>query len=392
MNMRKYEQAGVKHLGKAKPAESIVAALRHTFANRKGKVGEVLLDFGPYANVIKIDENTGIAVKTDGVGTKVLIAELMNKYDTIGIDCVAMNVNDLVCIGAEPLAMLDYIAVEKADSALFAEISKGLKEGARQARITIPGGEVAQIKDMIKGARPGTGADLVGAAVGIVHPQRIITGKDARPGDVLIGFRSSGLHSNGYTLARKILLEEGKLRVEQQIPELGKKLGEELLTPTKIYVPEFIALRDAGIRLKALFHFTGGGLLNLQRIAAPVGFRIRRWPQPQPIFSLIQHTGQLSDEEMFSTFNMGIGFGIVVPPEDQGKVLAIARKLKSDAIVLGECVHDPTKKIIHEPAGLIGEQEKLRKAADETTPGNGVNKQGRIETVAPRNLESIRLK
>jgi phosphoribosylformylglycinamidine cyclo-ligase len=364
MTKSAYGRAGVKHLGKASPSESIVSALRQTLAYRKGVVGEPLLDFGPYANVLRINEETGIAVKTDNVGTKVLVAQMMNRYDTIGIDCVAMNVNDLICIGAEPIAMLDYLAVEKARPRVFAEITKGLQEGARQARISIPGGETAQIKDMLKGARKGYGLDLVGTGIGYIHPKEIITGKDARPGDVLIGFYGSGLHSNGYTLLRDVLFKKAAWSIDRYLPELGKTLGEELLTPTKIYVKEFIALRDAGLHLNALFHFTGGGLLNLQRIAAPVGFKIKQWPEPQPIFNLIQRLGKLADEEMFSTFNMGIGFGVVVPKKEQDKALVIARELGSKAMPLGDCISDLEKRVYFEPRGLVGERERFCKPSD----------------------------
>ena len=353
-----YEKAGVKHLGKAKPADSLVGWLRKTFDFRKDALGEVQLDFGQYANVLKISKDLGVVVKTDGVGTKVLIAQMMNKYDTVGIDCVAMNVNDMICLGAEPLSMLDYIAVEEARPELFEQISRGLYEGAKQANITIPGGEVAQVRDLIKGIRPGCAFDLVGFGVGTINLNKIITGKEAKPGDMVLGLESSGLHSNGYTLAREVLFKKGGLELNSKVEGSSKTLGEELLTPTKIYVKEILNLVKK-IDVKALFHITGGGWLNLQRITSPVGFELDYVPEVKPIFSLIQSIGKLSDAEMYSAFNMGIGMMIVVAKEDVDTALEILNKHKVKTHRLGVCVKDQTKKVNILPKRLVGISEKF---------------------------------
>ncbi len=353
-----YEKAGVKHLGKAKPADSLVGWLRKTFDFRKDKLGEVQLDFGQYANILKISEDLGIVVKTDGVGTKVLIAQMMNKYDTVGIDCVAMNVNDMICIGAEPLSMLDYIAVEDAKPELFEQLSKGLYEGAKQANITIPGGEVAQVRDLIKGIKPGYAFDLVGFGVGTINPNKVITGKEAKPGDVVLGLESSGLHSNGYTLAREVLFNKGGLKIDSKIEGSSKSLGEELLTPTKIYVKEVLDLIKK-VDVKAIFHITGGGWLNLQRITSPIGFKLDYVPELKPIFSLLQKVGKLSDAEMYSAFNMGIGMMIIVAKEDVDATLEILSKHKVKVHKLGTCVKDPEKKVNILPKSLVGVSEKF---------------------------------
>jgi phosphoribosylformylglycinamidine cyclo-ligase len=184
-----------------------------------------VLDFGYFATVLDLGNNLGLALSTDGVGTKLLVAEMLDKYDTVGIDCIAMNVNDLLCVGAEPLAMLDYIAVQEADPAMLEAIGKGLYEGARQANISIPGGEIAQVRELIKGVREGRGFDLAGACVGMVPVDKIIIGQDIRPGDVVIGLPSSGIHSNGLTLAREVFFNRANLRPEQHMPEFGRSLG-----------------------------------------------------------------------------------------------------------------------------------------------------------------------
>src|SRR3954454_3071964 len=212
-------------------------------------IGAVQLPIGYFANVIDIGGGVGLGICTDGVGSKAIVAEIMRKYDTIGIDCVAMNVNDLLCVGAKPLSLVDYIAVERADAAMLDEIAIGLAEGARQAGISISGGEIAQLRDII------SGFDLVGTAVGTVPLDRIIVGSDVRPGDRVIGLASSGLHSNGYTLARRVLFEQAGLSVDAIVPELGLDpgftLGEELLRPTFIYVREILELIEQVPDIKA---------------------------------------------------------------------------------------------------------------------------------------------
>src|SRR6185295_17967759 len=256
------------------------------------------LPLGYFANVIPLGPELGLAISTDGVGTKILIAQELERYDTVGIDCIAMNANDILCVGAEPVSMVDYVAVERADPAFLGEIAKGLYEGAKRARINIPGGEVAQIREMIHGSRPGFAFDLVGTCVGTVRMDRIIVGRDVRPGDAVVGIESSGIHSNGFTLVRRVLLEHARLRLSDRIDVLGTTLGDELLRPTHIYVPEVVAMLREGLGVKALIHVTSDGFLNLLRVDQPtIGYVLDDLPEPAPIFRLIQERGQIDDAE-----------------------------------------------------------------------------------------------
>lgn len=269
---------------------------------------------GHYASVIKIDAETGIALSTDGVGTKLLIAEELGRFDSVGIDCVAMNVNDVICVGAEPLAMLDYIAIEKADPEVCAEIGVGLAKGAEQAGVEIPGGELAQLGQLVRGV------DVSGACVGIVKLDAIVDGSAVEPGDVVIGLPSTGLHSNGYTLARSAL--DG---IPLDDERLGRPLGEVLLEPTEIYVKPVVELLRSEVDVRGLAHITSGGTANLLRLAAEVGYEIDDPLPVPPVFDLIQERGEVSDEEMREVFNMGCGFCVVVPADDETAALELLR-------------------------------------------------------------------
>jgi phosphoribosylformylglycinamidine cyclo-ligase len=316
-------------------------------------LGRVALKIGYFANVIEV-EGIGIALCTDGVGSKTIIAEKMRKYDTIGIDCVAMNVNDLICVGARPLSLVDYIAVEKADAAMLDAIGAGLCEGARQAQISISGGETAQLKDVVRGF------DLVGMAVGRVDLDKIISGKDVAEGDVVIGVRSNGIHSNGLSLARWAFFETHDYRIDHKFDDLDLTLGEELLRPTHIYVREALAVLERIKGVKALINITGDGLLNLARVQAPVGFEIDRLIDPHPIFRLIQRHANIDDGEMFEVFNMGLGFCYVVAPEAADPVLAILREHQREARRIGYAVADPEQKVRIRERGLVGRHKTFR--------------------------------
>ena len=245
-----------------------------------------LLGFGHYATVIDTGGPEALALATDTIGTKALVAQALGKFDTAGIDCVAMNANDIVCVGAEPIAMVDCVLVEEMDEAFLAEIATGLREGARRARISIPGGETARVPEMLRGATPGRAFDLGGTCAGLVAPDRILTGAGVAPGDALVGFASSGIHSNGFTLARRTFREAG-WDLGRYVEEFGRTLGEELLEPTAMYVDLAMALlRELDVR--ALFHVTGGGFLNLRRLEAEAGFAIEALPPVPSIFTAIQ--------------------------------------------------------------------------------------------------------
>lgn len=355
-----YKQAGVDTSKEQLALKQLLKWTEKTFNFREG-TGSVKLHQGYFANIIDIGGGKGLAISTDGVGTKILIAQLMGKYDTVGIDCVAMNVNDVLCVGAEPFSMVDYLAVSQPDAEVLSQIGKGLYEGARIARINVPGGEIAQIKEMIKGVREGYEFDLVGTAVGLVELDRIIVGQGIEDKDVVVGFASSGIHSNGLTLARKVLFEKGGFSIDSYIPDLGRALGYELLEPTLIYVNPVVEMLKGGINIKALIHITGDGLLNLFRVASPVSYFLDHLPTPQPIFYLIQKTGNISDEEMFTVFNMGIGFCLVVSEENIDDVLKIANKHNIKADRIGYVRKDGRKEIIIPEKRLVGKKGKFIK-------------------------------
>jgi phosphoribosylformylglycinamidine cyclo-ligase len=287
---------------------------------------------GHYASVIEVAPNLGIALSTDGVGTKLKLAEALGKLDTVGIDCVAMNVNDVICVGAEPLAMLDYIAIDRANPEICEAIGVGLARGATLAGIEIPGGELAQLGDMVHGV------DVSGACFGTVALDSIVDGRHVAPGDSIIGIPSSGLHSNGYTLARKAL--DGLDMAEDPDGRLGRPLGEALLEPTVIYVKPIVELLRSQIDVRGLAHITSGGVNNLLRLAAPVGYEIDAPLTPQPIFELIAERGDVSDEEMHEVFNMGCGFCVVVPENDESRTLDLLGAHYPNAARVGRVTDD----------------------------------------------------
>ena len=347
-----YRKAGVDVEAEDEALKLVVEECRKTF-NLRRNLGSPVIPIAHFAGIIKFNEKLGLALKTDGVGTKVLVAQLLEKYDTVGIDCVAMNVNDIICVGAEPVSFVDYIAVQQPNAKLLSEIAKGLAEGAKQAKITIIGGEIAQLPEIIKGKREGFGFDLAGMCLGIVELDKIVDGGNLREGDVIIGLESSGIHSNGLTLARKILIDKAKLDLFKPLEGLNKTLGEELLTPTKIYVQEVLEMLKKGINVKAMAHITGKGLLNLRRVGRGFGYQIDYLPEPQPIFKIIQKYGKIPDQEMYEVFNMGVGFCLVTPKEESEEALQIAEKHKVKGYVLGRVVKDPERKVVLKPRSLI---------------------------------------
>jgi len=350
---------------------ALVNRLSRTVAFRATGPGRRVVDIGFFASVVQITDTLGLALCTDGVGSKVLVAEMLHRYDTIGIDCVAMNVNDAICVGAEPISFLDYIAIEHATPAILEQIAEGLAVGAELAGVSVVGGEISQIPDIIRGHEPGVGLDLVGMCAGIVPLDRIILGEHVAPGDVVIGVRSSGVHSNGFTLARKALFEVGGLKPDQHVPELGHTVGEELLRPTDIYVrPVMDLLNTQRIPIRALANITGDGLLNLTRIKAAVSFKLDALPEPQPIFRLIQQLGNVSRAEMYRVFNMGVGFCLIVP-NDRAVVRAVEQTFRAhrgsvatglEAHPIGEVVADDRRRVFLPKENLIGEGDEFRRA------------------------------
>ncbi len=280
---------------------------------------------GHYASVLRVAPNLGIAFSTDGVGSKLVLAEQADRLETVGIDCVAMNVNDIVCVGAEPIAMVDYLAVERSDPAALARIAQGLKTGAEQANIEIPGGELAVLPELIRGHPSPHGFDLCGTAFGTVALDALVTGADARPGCALIGLPSSGCHSNGYTLARRAVLDQGGHALDDTPAELaGASVVDALLAPTVIYVRAIVALLRSDVPVCGLAHITGGGVTNLSRLGgARLGWRIDEPLGVPPIFGLIARGGNVPPAEMWEVFNMGCGFVAVVPEDRSDDAVAL---------------------------------------------------------------------
>ena len=284
-----------------------------------------MLPNGHYASVLRVAPNLGIAVSTDGVGSKIVVAEQADRLETVGIDCIAMNVNDLVCVGAEPIAMLDYLAVEQADPQALARIALGLKAGAQAAGVEIPGGELAVLPELIRGHPSPHGFDLCGTALGTVALDAIVTGAEAQPGDAIVGLPSSGLHSNGYTLARRALLEDGGLALDDRPALLeGRSVAAALLEPTVIYVRAVLDLLRSDIAVNGLAHITGGGLRNLLRLGGErLGFAIEQ-PLPVPaICTLVAELGEVPTSEMWDVFNMGCGFVALVPEARAADAVAL---------------------------------------------------------------------
>jgi phosphoribosylformylglycinamidine cyclo-ligase len=329
-----YESAGVSTDRAEAGLGRLTSRIAATWAVPRGETGAVHLSFGHYANVIEV-AGQGIAFSCDGVGSKTLIAQLLGRYDTIGVDCIAMNVNDILCVGATPVSLVDYIAVETAAPELLDQIAIGLAAGAHEARISIAGGEIAQLPGMIHGARDGMGFDLVGTAIGHVALDQIRVGRTIAPGDVVIGVASNGIHSNGLTLARKVLFDKSGLTVDQALDDIGMPLGEELLKPTSIYVRESLDIMRLGSGVKALAHITSDGLLNLLRMEATVEYVIDQLPVVPAIFQVIQRLGAVSDEEMYRVYNMGIGFCYVVDEALADDVLKILKSSGRAAQAIG---------------------------------------------------------
>ena len=331
-----YARAGVDVSDVRKSHEVLARRLESTFKTRKGRVGHPVFPIGHYAGLVDLNDGRVLSLHTDSVGTKIIIARMMRKYDTIGIDCVAMCANDLICTGAEPISFLDYVAMAKHDRDIVEKIAIGLVEGAKQAGMAIVGGETAIVPELLS-REPGL--DLVGMAVGICRRKDLVLGGEIRRGDALIGVASSGIHSNGLTLARKVLL--GRYKLRENVPELGRSIGEELLEPTRIYVkPVLEATRK--FEVHGLAHITGGAFAKLDRIVgqAGLGAGIEQLPPSPRIFKVIQKLGRVSDREMFRTFNMGVGFVLICPQKTAGAAIRLFMRHGHKAFVLGRVEKD----------------------------------------------------
>lgn len=306
-------QIDVEHVKKIQ--NSIWESIKSTFAFRKG-YGEPLPVFGHYGGLFKCGNET-LVMHTDGVGTKLLVAQELEKYDTVGIDAVAMSVNDIICVGAEPLVGVDYLALAQEDEELVSEVMKGLAKGCEESGCAIIGGETAIVPDIIKGGKKPF--DLAFTVVGRVKKK--IIGEEIVKGDVIVGLESSGIHSNGYTLARKLLDM--------------KKWGKEMLEPTRVYVTPVMEMMGV-CDIHGIAHITGGAFRKIPRLNKEVGYKIDKLPEPQPIFKEMMK--EVGFEEMCKTFNMGVGMAIVLPEDRAETVINIAKKYDMNASVIGKVV------------------------------------------------------
>jgi phosphoribosylformylglycinamidine cyclo-ligase len=305
----------------------------------------------PYSNIFQLTENKFLDLTIEGVGTKVLIAQLAGRYDTIGVDAVAMAVNDVIRSGATPLAISDNIHAKASNPQLVREWLAGITEGANQSECPVVSGEIGDVAEIINGIKAGEGFDMIVASIGQVAKEKIITGNGIKPGDPIIGLPSSGLHSNGITLARKMLLKPwgGKYLPTYKPATLERDVVSEVLEPTKIYVKSFLKAQEA-VKIKGAVHITGDAYLkfnNLTGFSHGIGFKFDNF-KPQPIFSLIQEAAkdyclQITDEEMFRTFNMGWGFGIIVDKAETDKALDALDKAKAQPEIIGKVTDSPQK-------------------------------------------------
>jgi phosphoribosylformylglycinamidine cyclo-ligase len=325
-----YAKAGVDS-GKIKVVHGVlVRKLQNTFVARKGRFGHPVFPIGHYAGLIDAGGRQVLTLHTDNVGTKMIVAHMMRKYDTVGIDCVAMCANDLICTGSEPVAFLDHIALSQPDPDIVAHIADGISKGAMESRMAVVGGETAVTPDLLS-ERVG---DLIGFAIGICSKENLILGDKVRRGDVLIGITSSGIHSNGLSLARQILFKKYSLRDKPS--NLPRSLGEELLEPTRIYVKPILELMRK-TEIHAIAHITGGAFTKLERVLkfGKLGANLDGLPEPLEIFRLIKKEGPVSDREMYRTFNMGIGLVVVCPAAHADQIIRVFKKHGQTAMRIG---------------------------------------------------------
>jgi phosphoribosylformylglycinamidine cyclo-ligase len=318
-----YSAAGVDTDQADEGVGALVSVLRTI---ETGKPSRSVVPSGHYASVLRVTDELGIAIATDGVGSKLVVAEQADRLETVGIDCVAMNVNDLICVGAEPIALVDYLAVEEVDPERLARIGMGLKVGAEAAGCEVPGGELAVLPELIRGHPSPQGFDLCATAIGTVAIKDIILGDRIAAGDAIVGVPSSGLHSNGYTLARRALLDTGpthpNLSLDDTPAELGgASVADALLEPTVIYVRAVLELLRSGVDVRGLAHITGGGLTNILRLGA--GYAIEDPLPVTPVFDLVARLGAVEAAEMWEVFNMGCGLVAIVPEADTDDAAAI---------------------------------------------------------------------
>jgi phosphoribosylformylglycinamidine cyclo-ligase len=315
-----YARAGVNIDQKSATIAKLVKELGF---RRKG-AGAMLNIEGHFTGLIDFGDHA-LSMCTDGVGTKLLVADAMEKWDTVGIDCIAMNANDMICVGAEPLAFVDYIAIDEPDPEKARQVGIGLNRGAELANLTIIGGEIAVLPELVKGF------DLAGTCLGSIRKKDIISGSKIKGGDVIIGVASTGLHSNGFTLARKIV-EGANIDYHDREPKLGRRWGDEMLEPTAMYVRAVVeAVKKCEIH--GMANITGGGLRNLIRLKKGMEYRIDDAMDPHRVFGLLGELGDVEAREMYQTFNMGMGYAIFAPEDEAKGIVKIMRKAHKAKVV-----------------------------------------------------------
>jgi len=346
-----YAKAGVDRKLRAESKRAL-KTLNETYKfSIHGKVVKL-----PYGSIFPLSKNQYLDLVIEGIGTKVLVAQLAKKHDTIGIDGVAMAVNDVIRSGAKPLAIADNIHAQVSNPTLVREWMKGIVKGATEAACVVPSGEIGDVAELIKGLAEGTGVDMVVSAIGEVSSDRIISGKNVKPSDSIMGFQSSGLHSNGISLARKVLFKQWGGRYEpHDIPDgLDREIALEVLEPTRIYVKPLLKTAEE-LEVKAAVHITGDAYLKFDRLARfskGIGFEFNNF-KPQPIFKLLQETarqlgGYITDEEMFRTFNMGWGFAIIVDKKAADEALDVLERTGVHSEQIGRVTSAKGIKILHD--------------------------------------------
>lgn len=351
-----YAGAGVDTDAAARGLAGLLRWTSETAAFAEG-VGPPLVPGGFFAAVLPVGGGLSIAISTDGVGSKSALAQITGDYEAIGWDAVAVNVNDVICAGARPVALVDYIALQYPHEDMLAALGKGMRDACERARAAVVGGELSQHPDALTGPREGYAFDVSATCVGLLEGgDPPVTGAAIRPGDVVIGLASDGIHANGLTLARRVLLGDGDPfeAAARFLPECGRSVGEELLRRTHIYVPEALALLSAGVPVRGLAHISGDGLLNLLRLNADVAYRLDALPPPPPVFEAIQREGGASAAEMRRVFNMGVGFCAVVPRASVDAALEAIASAGGAARVIG-AVEEGKRRVILPSEGLVGE-------------------------------------
>ena len=324
---------------------SLTKWLRGTLAFRSKEVLDI---GGHYAGIYRLGDGRVLSMSTDGVGSKLIVARMMSRFDTVGIDLVGMLANDIISVGCTPVAMVDYIAEEKPDPSLMEELGKGIYDGCREAGMVVLGGETASLPDIVRDF------DLAGTVVGLCSEKELVLGSEIHEGDAVIGLASSGLHSNGYTLARKVFFEWNEFSPHDPLPgDPSRTIGEALLVPTRIYVKVILNVLNE-IRPHGLAHITGGGLSNLRRLKPGIGYSLERWFKIDPVFTAIHRAGTVGWGEMYQTFNMGVGFVIIASQSDADSIIGICEDSGVEAKLLGSTFNDSDQRIVvKEPQRVV---------------------------------------